>query len=71
MLAGATGRVYVWWDFADRGDAMAPLTLDSLPASGSSSSFSPCAPSMLSRHKPTAAAFCSVGLEVFRLFQFK
>lgn len=36
MLAAAAGRVYVWWDFADRGDAMAPLTL----APGSPSSFS-------------------------------
>lgn len=34
MLAGATGRVYVWWDFAGRGDAMAPLTLNSLLLQG-------------------------------------
>lgn len=26
MLAGATGRVYVRWDSADRGHAMVPLT---------------------------------------------
>lgn len=78
MLAGPTGRLYIWWDFADRGDAMTLLTLDRLPASGSPSSFSPFAVSMLSqrcgistRHKPLVAAFCSVGLEVFSLFQFK
>lgn len=78
MLAGVAGRVYVWWDFADRGDAMAPLTLSSLPAPGSPGSFSallsPCSCSAAESAvgiNPMAAALCSVGLEVFHSFQFK
>lgn len=55
MLAGATGRAHVGWDFADRGEAMAPLTLTAPLLQGAPAASPPLlSPCSCSAAEPTA-----------------